>query len=181
MSRLTIYHDKQTEKIQLETDLALEISEMLEDYVIVFKQVAWQGHSEVLSNDKEQQSDLKRNIIPLERQHQFPFQSLIIVDKNYPNFERLRLKYLSEYSVDKDEVLYVLEGRILLSFHLADQVIQLLCQAGDLVIIPSGVNHWLDMGECTERLSMMLCTQQNKESVLHYSGSNIADLFARLS
>lgn len=180
MSRLTIYSDKQAEQIQLQTEFALEISELLADYGIVFKQRPWQGSSETLMEDKEQQSDLKRDIVPFERHHQFPFQTLVLIDQEYPNYERLRLKYLSEYSIDKDQVLYLLEGRLLLSFHLQEQVIRLLCQAGDVLIMPGGVAHWLDMGEGTERICMLLCTQQHQEPILHYSGSNIADLFARL-
>lgn len=181
MSRLTIFPEKQADHVQLETDLALEISALLEDQGITFKQAAWHGAVDSLLADEEQQSDIKRDIVPLERQHQFPFHSLVIVDSLYPNFERLRLKYLSEYSVDKDELLYVLEGRLLLSFHINEQVLQLLCKAGDVVIIPAGVSHWLDIGQGNERLCVLFCRQQNQAPIMHYSGNNIADLFPRLA
>lgn len=181
MSRLVIYPEQQPDQVQIETALALEISELLADYGIVFKQRAWQGDVDALLMDKEAQSNIKRDIVPLDRQHQFPFQSLIVIDQNYPNYDSLRLKYLSEFSVNKDEILYLLEGRLLLSFHSGGQVIQLLCQAGDLLITPAGINHWLDIGEASERLSMMFCKQQEQESILNYSGSNIADLFERLA
>ncbi|SRR5690554_2678464 len=181
MSRLVIYPEQQPDQVQIETALALEISELLADYGIVFKQRAWQGDVDALLVDKEEQSDIKRDIVPLERQHQFPFQSLIVVDENHPNRQSLRMKYLSEYSVNKDEILYVLEGSVLLSFHVNEQVLQLHCVAGDLLIVPKDVTHWLDIGQGSERLSMMFCRQQLEESILHYSGSNIADLFERLA
>lgn len=46
-----------------------------------------------------------------------------------------------------DEVLTVLGGRVQVAMRLADQVLSVLCEKGDLVRIPAGVARWFELGE----------------------------------
>lgn len=181
MSQLKIYQENQSDKIKLHSDLPLEIAELLSDDGIIYRQIPWQGNLEDILHQADLQRDLKREVVPLDRQHQFPFCSVSILDEHYPNYERLRLKYISEHTLDKDEIIYVLDGQMLLSIHGKQQVRQLHCQPGEMVMIPAGVAHWIDFGGLSQRLVIMRCTQQEQEPALHYTGSNIADLFPRLN
>lgn len=182
MSILTVYQDKQSSKIRLRSQLPLEITELLQDAGVLYRTTPWRGVTDSLVQHVDEQTDLKREIVPLERQHQFPFVSLAVIDGDlYPNLSRLRMKYLSEHTVDKDEILYLLEGELLLSFHHDNQVFQLQAQSGSLLVLPAGLPRWMDIGTLEKRLVLMRCTQQEQEAVLHYTGSNLADMFPRLS
>ncbi|MBX9762204.1 MAG: acireductone dioxygenase [Pseudomonadaceae bacterium] len=43
--------------------------------------------------------------------------------------------------------LYVLAGRCLLALHIGEYVYSLVCEKGDLLQLPAGCVHWLDVGE----------------------------------
>lgn len=180
MSYLTIYQHEQPDRIDLETGLPLEIGELLSDYRILYQKIPLDDDVESKALDKDYQLDLKRQAVPMDRQHQFPFATVMIVDHQYPNYDRLRMKYLSEYSLDRDEILLILEGEALLSFHDDNKVLQLLCNKGDAVIIPGGLTRWVDFGEAPGMLALMKCMQQEQDQVMHYTGSHFADFFPRL-
>lgn len=180
MSRLSLYNKQNNNKIQLESLLPLEISELLKDYGIVYQQINWPYNSELLLHDLDEQQRLKQAVLPIDKYHQFPFSQLLILNKNYPNLDRLRMKYLSEYSIDSQEVFYLLEGDLLFGFQHQDQVVQVHCQPGSLLAIPAKVNRWLDIGRKNSSLVMMHFTEKQQEPVLHYTGSNIADQFPHL-
>ena len=180
MSCLTIYQDEQNPRADLRTELPLEIAELLQDYHIVYRRAAQTADVADIIADRDLQLDIKRNIVPLDRQHQFPFASVMAVDHAYPNLERLRMRYLSEYRLDKDEMLLVLQGQLLLAFHSGRQVLQLLCEPGDFVLIPGGLLRWLDIGAAPASLVFMKFMQQAQDQVQHYTGSHIADFFPRL-
>lgn len=182
MSILTIYQDKQGSKIRLRSNLPLETTELLQDAGVVYREIPWRGDTDELIAKPDLQRDLKRDVVPLDRQHQFPFATLAVIEnESYQNLSRLRMKYLSEHTVDKDEILYVVEGDVLISFHHQQQVFQLQAQSGSLLVIPANIARWIDIGNPIHRLVLLRCTQQEQEAVLHYTGSNLADLFPRLN
>lgn len=180
MRKLTVFKTTTDTTAQIETDLTIEISELLADFGIYYRHIPWQGQLSLLQNSSDLRTELKREVVPLERLHHFPFSKLIVLPENTVNFSRIRLKFLSEYRVEKDEVLYFLEGRALLSFHCQDQVVQLLCEKGDVLLLPALVHRWLDLGDNSKQFAALLCTQRAQESILHYTGSGLADRFARL-
>ena len=181
MSYLKIYPDQKSAKVDLHTDLPLEIAELLRDYHIAYRKVEINDKLETIIHDDDKQLDLKRGIIPMERQHQFPFASVMVVDENYPHYQRLRLKYLSEHYLNKDEILLFLEGQALLSFHADGKVLQLYCEKGDCVLVPARIRRWIDFGSEPVCLAMMKCMQQEQDQAVIYTGEHISDLYPRLS
>lgn len=182
MSRIRVYQDTPPHQMQIKSDLLLEVTELLRDVEVDFQHMPKPVRLEQLLLDSQLQTDLKREIVPLEKQHQFPFSSVALLNEQYPNFQRLRLKYLSEHSVDNDEIYYVLQGELMLYLHVGNQVFSVLCQKGDCLLIPGKMQRWFDVGQvCDEELALMICTQQKQEQVLIYTGNNIADLYPRLA
>jgi 1,2-dihydroxy-3-keto-5-methylthiopentene dioxygenase len=57
-----------------------------------------------------------------------------------------RLKFLEEHTHGEDEVRFFVEGRGLFYLRLGDEIHMVLCEAGDLLWVPSGTRHWFDMG-----------------------------------
>jgi 1,2-dihydroxy-3-keto-5-methylthiopentene dioxygenase len=57
-----------------------------------------------------------------------------------------RAKFLEEHTHAEDEVRFFVEGRGLFYLRIADEVLLVLCEAGDLLSVPAGTRHWFDMG-----------------------------------
>jgi len=66
---------------------------------------------------------------------------------DHPDRAALRAKFLAEHVHDDDEVRFFVEGSGLFYVHTGGMVHALLCEAGDLIVLPAGTAHWFDMGE----------------------------------
>ena len=66
---------------------------------------------------------------------------------DHPDREALRAKFLSEHTHAEDEVRFFVEGRGLFCLHIADEVVQVVCEQGDWIGVPAGTPHWFDTGE----------------------------------
>ncbi|WP_216910274.1 cupin domain-containing protein [Synechococcus sp. CCY 0621] len=66
---------------------------------------------------------------------------------DHPDREALRAKFLSEHTHAEDEVRFFVEGRGLFCLHIADEVVQVVCEQGDWIGVPAGTRHWFDTGE----------------------------------
>lgn len=66
---------------------------------------------------------------------------------DHPDREALRAKFLSEHTHAEDEVRFFVEGRGLFCLHIADAVLQVVCEQGDWIGVPAGTRHWFDTGE----------------------------------
>ncbi len=76
----------------------------------------------------------------------YPTVDAIRMTPDHPDREALRRKFLAEHSHSEDEVRFFVEGRGLFCLHLGDEVLQVLCERGDLIGVPAGTKHWFDMG-----------------------------------
>lgn len=86
---------------------------------------------------------------------------------------------LDEHSHAEDELHLFVSGQALLSLHVAEQVFQLLCEKGDLLLIPAGSRHWFDYGEQPRCVSIRLLGRE-QAGLVELSGEPIARRFARL-
>jgi 1,2-dihydroxy-3-keto-5-methylthiopentene dioxygenase len=86
---------------------------------------------------------------------------------------------LDEHSHSEDERHLFVAGQALLSLHVGDRVYQLLCERGDLLVIPAGIRHWLDLGAQDNCMMIRLRGSAEGERV-ELSGEPIAAAFARL-
>jgi 1,2-dihydroxy-3-keto-5-methylthiopentene dioxygenase len=76
----------------------------------------------------------------------YPTVDAIRLAPGHPDREVLRQKFLAEHTHSDDEVRFFVEGRGLFCLHIGDEVLQLICEAGDWIAVPAGTRHWFDMG-----------------------------------
>ncbi len=91
----------------------------------------------------------------------------------------LRDRYLAEHRHAGAEARFFVAGQGLFSLHIADHVYEILCERGDLLVIPANTWHWFDMGERPCYATLRLLGQANGWQA-EYSGDEIASRFNRL-
>ena len=57
-----------------------------------------------------------------------------------------RQKFLEEHTHGEDEIRFFVQGAGTFYLHLGDEVVAVLCEAGDLLSVPALTTHWFDMG-----------------------------------
>jgi 1,2-dihydroxy-3-keto-5-methylthiopentene dioxygenase len=179
MPQLKIFSKEQSMHLHMETRLPLEIEQLLGDVGVIYKHIDIATSAQQLMSDDEMMLPLKQKIMAAYPQHQFKACSLASVSELFPNYERLRLRYLSEYYVEEDEAYLIIEGKCLISMHYEDQVLQLMCEKGDFIALPRKILRWMDMGGKAS-FTVLKCSEQEEAPVIFYTGSNISDRFPRL-
>lgn len=86
--------------------------------------------------------------------------------------------YLSEHVHQEDEIRWFLSGTLLIYINLGDQVPILRCRPGDLVRIPAGVPHWIDMGPEPDYCCVNFYNSRTA-LVNEYTGSYVAESIPR--
>jgi len=86
----------------------------------------------------------------------------------------LRDKYLSEHTHEEDEARFLLSGSLLLYIHVNERIHVVQCVAGDYIVVPKGVKHWLDIGpepdyQCIRIYNDIAALNNN------YTGSYVAE------
>jgi 1,2-dihydroxy-3-keto-5-methylthiopentene dioxygenase len=91
----------------------------------------------------------------------------------------LRASLLQERHHAGDCVYLCVAGRGLLAMHIGEQVFELLAGKGDLLVLPAGIKHWLDLGEQAGFVAIRLFASAAaaRPSV---TGDAISERFARL-
>jgi len=78
--------------------------------------------------------------------HGFASVDVAALTPEHPQAAEMRQKFLAEHTHDDFEVRFFVGGRGLFYLHPGDEVLLLLCEAGDLISVPAGTPHWFDMG-----------------------------------
>lgn len=86
--------------------------------------------------------------------------------------------YLSEHVHKEHEIRWFLSGTLLVYINLDTQVPILRCRAGDLLAIPPGVRHWIDMGPDPDYCCVNFYNSRTS-LVNEYTGSYIAESIPR--
>jgi 1,2-dihydroxy-3-keto-5-methylthiopentene dioxygenase len=109
----------------------------------------------------------------------YPTVDAIRMTPDHPDREALRRTFLAEHTHSEDEVRFFVEGRGLFCLHLGDEVLQLLCEAGDWIAVPAGTPHWFDMGSAPAFCALRFFG--NSEGwVARFTGSAIAGRYPLL-
>jgi 1,2-dihydroxy-3-keto-5-methylthiopentene dioxygenase len=72
-----------------------------------------------------------------------------------------REKFLSEHRHAEDEVRFFVAGRGCFYLHLEPEVVAVVCEAGDLLSVPSGTRHWFDMGARPDFVAIRFFEEQD--------------------
>ncbi|MNJ34685.1 Acireductone dioxygenase [compost metagenome] len=104
------------------------------------------------------------------------------VEKGYAGVEVTReadAGLLAEHTCEEDQLHFFAAGRGLFSLHIADYIYAVLCEKGDLIGVPAGVRHWIDMG-AEPRFVAIRLFNKTPAAVAHFTGAKIAEQFPGL-
>jgi 1,2-dihydroxy-3-keto-5-methylthiopentene dioxygenase len=88
-----------------------------------------------------------------------------------------REKFLDEHTHDDDEDRFFASGSGVFYLHAQGRVHAVLCEAGDLLSVPGGTTHWLDMGTAPDYVSVRFF-HDDDGWVGNFTGSDISRGFA---
>jgi len=108
----------------------------------------------------------------------FGFQSVDVVSMqpDHPDRVAFRGKFLSEHTHDDFEIRFFVDGRGLFYLRGGGKIHMLLCERGDLIMVPANTRHWFDMGEAPFFKCIRFFTKPDGW-VGNFTGSDIARRF----
>ena len=177
MSRLRIYSDTNPTVLRMHTDPATIATE-LADRGIRFEQ--WEA-GKALPSDAEQETVLDAYRGDVDRiMAESGFQSVDVIGltPDHPDRAVFRAKFLEEHTHSEFEIRFFVSGSGLFSLHIGDEVVEVLCEQGDLISVPAGTPHWFDMGPAPSFRAIRFFTG-TEGWVAHFTGSDIASRFPR--
>lgn len=178
MSRLTICPENQPDAPILDTRDGTEIAKALNAIGVRFER--WSADVQ-LPPDASDEMILKayeKDVKRLQEEDGYLSVDVIRVQKNNPDKEALRNKFLNEHTHDEDEVRFFIEGEGLFYLHVADKVYMTLCERGDLISVPAGTTHWFDMG-AAPRYACIRLFENPDGWIAKFTGTDIADRFPK--
>lgn len=98
---------------------------------------------------------------------------VVRIRRGQPDTEPLRQKFLDEHTHSEDEARLFAEGSGAFYLHFGDKVLQVICERGDYLRVPSGTRHWFDMGPSPFFTAVRLFTDP-KGWVATFTGDPIA-------
>ncbi|GHB17909.1 cupin [Salinicola rhizosphaerae] len=176
MSFLHVYHEADGDQPLLSTQDAYRISLEMSAVEVYFDRRPLM--SVPLGGDHDQLKVAHRDVIDKiqtlsGRQHA----ELRGMSPYYPDLE-LRRELLCTESADEEESWHLLlRGQAIFYLHLESRVYVVGCEQGDLMSIPGGMPHWLDIGPEPDFLMMTLSNAESPSLVS--TASDIALRFPR--
>lgn len=124
-----------------------EIKSFMNERGIIFEQ--WSANRQIHDNDSQETilNAYEHELGPYMKKNGYLSADVINVNKDTPNIELIRAKFLSEHTHSEDEVRFFVDGEGQFYFHLKErsEVFKLLCEKGDFISVPKGVTHWFDL------------------------------------
>lgn len=109
----------------------------------------------------------------------YPTVDAIRMTPDHPERDAFRQKFLAEHTHAEDEVRFFVEGRGLFCLHIGEEVLQVLCEAGDFLRVPAGTKHWFDMGSAPQFTAIRFFDNP-AGWVAQFTGDPIAERFPLL-
>lgn len=104
---------------------------------------------------------------------------VLSVTSDHPQTAEVRAGFLKERRYCEEAVHFFIAGQGLFSFHSGQYRYAVRCEKNDVLIIPAGLAHWLDMGENPHVVTLRLFkTAQDCEP--EFTGYDNAGLFPGL-
>lgn len=178
MSRLSVYHESLPALPNKVLSQPEHISATLAELGVQFAQ--WPRVQ--LPADADDAAILAAYREPLAALHaagDYPRVEISRVCPDQADRAELRDRYLAEHRHAGAEARFFVAGQGLFSLHIADHVYEILCERGDLLVIPANTWHWFDMGERPSYVTLRMLGQADGWQA-EYSGDEIASRFNRL-
>ena len=101
---------------------------------------------------------------------------VLSVPGDQPHTAEDREQWLKERRYSEDHVRFFVSGQGLFALHIGDYVYAVRCEKNDLLVIPSGMAHWFDMGENPHFITLRpFNTNEGSTPVL--TGDTLVDAF----
>jgi 1,2-dihydroxy-3-keto-5-methylthiopentene dioxygenase len=178
MSRLTIYPDSDPSIIELDTQDQNAIALELNKIGVRFEQ--WSA-THILPSDADDDAVMKAYAADIERlksENGYQSVDVIRITPDHPKKEEARAKFLNEHTHNEDEVRFFVEGSGVFYLRVDGKVHMTLCTRGDLISVPTGIQHWFDMGPAPYLTCIRLFTTP-AGWVAAFTGDTISDRFPK--
>lgn len=179
MSILSVYHHDTPEQ-------PFKVLTHHEDVVATLAEVGvhlerWQASGSIAANtdDEGLLAAYQPQIDRLKSERGYAIAEVLRLTSDPSRQTASREQGLEEYVQSADEARFFVAGRGLFNLHIEDRVFAVLCEKGDLLVIPAGVRHWFDKGENPYLIAICLFnTAEGRTPQL--TGEDIASRFPRL-
>jgi len=91
----------------------------------------------------------------------------------------VRAGFLAERRCSEAAARFIIAGQGLFSLHIGDYVYAVRCEKNDLLVIPAGMPHWIDMGENPHFVTLRLFNTL-EECIPEFTEDDIASRFPGL-
>jgi 1,2-dihydroxy-3-keto-5-methylthiopentene dioxygenase len=147
MSSLTVYHQSSPEYPNKLLTHAEDITSTLATVGVQFSQLPVQQPVIAGTASDELLAASRAQIDQLISQHGYASAEVLSLCDERGEGSELARGLRKEQSCQPAHLHYYLAGRGLLALHIGEYVYSLLCEKGDLLLLPTGTAHWFDGGE----------------------------------
>lgn len=178
MSSLSVYHVSSPDVPNKVLTHFEDIASTLAEQGVRFDH--WQATAKIRPGASHEDviSACQAPIDTLMTQHGLRAIDVISLDRDHPQKESIRASFFAEHRQDETEVMLFSAGSALLSVCIDDYVYAVLCEKGDLIVLPAGTRQWLDIGEQPYVVAIRLSSSQ--PWVAHFTDVDNAGRFPRM-
>jgi 1,2-dihydroxy-3-keto-5-methylthiopentene dioxygenase len=179
MSSLSVYHVSSPDIPNKVLTHFEDIASTLAEQGVRFER--WQAAAKIQpgASDEEIIGVFREPIDKLMTERGYVNVDVISHTSDQPQKAELRAEFLNEHHYGEDQVRFFVAGRGLFSLHIDDYVYAVLCEKNDLISVPAGTRHWVDMGERPHFVAIRLFNDPQAQ-VVSFTGDDIASQFAVL-
>jgi len=178
MAQLTVFQDTDRGAVLLASRDAAAIGAELRKIGVELEQWALPAPLAANATDADVLAAYGEDIRRLAARGGYQSWDVIRMVPDHPKKDELRAKFLDEHIHMEDEVRFFVEGAGMFYLHANGRVHMLLCEAGDLISVPAGLQHWFDMGPSPRFCAIRLFTTP-EGWVAKFTGATIASAFPR--
>ena len=178
MSRLRIFNDTDPATPLLDSRDGEAIATELKKIGVTFER--WQARHPVAPGASQDEvfAAYREDIDRLVAEHGFNSVDVVSISPDHPDREAMRGKFLDEHAHREKEVRFFVDGSGLFSLHVGDKVYEVLCEKGDLIVVPDSATLWFDMGPAPRFVAIRFFTEPDGW-VGHFTGTTLAQQFPR--
>jgi 1,2-dihydroxy-3-keto-5-methylthiopentene dioxygenase len=147
MSSLTVYHQSSPEYPNKLLTHAEDITSTLAAVGVQFSQVPVQQPVTAGTASDELMAASRVQIDQLMSAHGYASAEILSLCDERGEGSELARALRQEQTCQPAHLHYYLAGRGLLALHIGEYIYSMLCEKGDLLVLPAGVAHWFDAGE----------------------------------
>jgi 1,2-dihydroxy-3-keto-5-methylthiopentene dioxygenase len=127
-------------------DNAEEISKYLAPYGIFYERWQVDGRIDPDASSEVILNEFKNEVEKLKKEGGYVTADVINVTPETPNLDTMLNRFNKEHTHSEDEVRFIIKGRGVFHIHpKSGPVFAVQMEAGDLINVPAGTQHWFDL------------------------------------